>query len=112
MKTERQSLAILLDEAYLFILTRRPTAVALARGLRISEERLDEVLRRLSASIKKNRLRVSSLGRGKGRVLEIRSFKDPAKPVDVDSSTLGVRRLPPRRPGLKPEDEIIYMRDW
>jgi hypothetical protein len=103
---------ILLDETYLFILTRRPKAAALARELGIPEGKLDGILRRLSASLKKNNLHVASVRRGKGRGFELRSSKDPKQPVDVGSITLGMRRPPSRRPELKPEDEVIYARDW
>jgi hypothetical protein len=102
----------LLDEAYLLVLTRRPTAASLARELGVSEGKLDRILVLLSAKIKKRGLRVVRVRRGEGRLLEIRFLKDPTKAAQIGPRTLRVRRLPSRRPGLKPEDEIIYARDW
>lgn len=102
----------LLDEAYLLILSRRPTAGDLARELRVSKSRLGQLLRRLSAGIRQHGLLVHRAGKGDRRVLEIRTVEDPTLAAPVDPRTLRARRLPPRRPGLKPEDEIIYARDW
>ncbi len=102
----------LLDEAYLFILTQHPTSVVLARELGVSKAVLDRILRRLSHEIKKSNLQVASAGRGQRKLLQIQAFGESrVKPVEIGPDTLCVRKMPPHRPGFKPEDLVIYSRD-
>jgi hypothetical protein len=107
-----RTLETLLDEAYLLVLARRPTASALARELGVPNGKLARILQVLSESIRKHGFRVASTGKGKRRVLEIRSLENFAEVAQVNPKTLGARKLPRLRPGLKPEDEIIYARHW
>jgi len=102
----------LMDEAYLLILTQRPGSTGLARELGISKQDLDPVLRKLSNEIKRSDLRVVSSRGGKEIVLQIQALRSPGKPVEIGPDTLKVRKMPPRRSGLKPEDLIIYAREW
>jgi hypothetical protein len=103
----------LLDEAYLLILTRRPAASELARQLRVPKTVLHRVLRRLSDELKTFGLRVGSAGTGKKKTLQVEALGErEGTPVAIGRDTLAVRQLPRQRPGLKPEDEIIYARDW
>lgn len=103
----------LMDEAYLIILSRRPTPAALARTLGIPKRVSDEVVRRLAMDLRRKGFRVAISITESVRTLEIRRLRRTAgKPVRIGPQTLSVRKLPSRRPGLKPEDEIIYARGW
>lgn len=104
---------MLIDEAYLLILTRRPTATALAGELGVHTVVLTRILLDLSKSLRNTHVRLVSEGTGKDRVLRIEKVGGPGgKPIGLGSATLGVRKKPAGRPGLKPEDEVIYARDW
>lgn len=99
----------LLDEAYLLILCGRPKPSALAEDLRIRAARLNQVLEKLSSSLRKDRLRIGKVGLGSASFLQIERLCGPrGNAVEVGPDTLRVRRMPQRRPGFKPEDSIIY----
>jgi hypothetical protein len=103
----------LLDEAYLLILTRRPSASTLARALQVPKTTVDRALRQLCSELKPLGLRVGSAGTGKKRTLQIEALGERrGKPVAIGPEALAVRRMPRQRPGLKLEDEIIHARDW
>lgn len=103
----------LLDEAYLLILTRRPSPAALAAALGIPIPALGRALRRLSKDLVKSGLRVASAGTGIRKQLQIEALGGPkGKAVDIDPASPKVRTLPANRPGLKVDDKIVYARDW
>jgi len=102
-----------LDEAYLLILTRRPGAAALAREMGITQRRLDQVLRSLEEDLEAIGFRTVSVVNGKDRALRFEARgANRGRPITIGPHSLRARRMPPSPPGLKPEDEIIYARDW
>lgn len=102
-----------LDEVYLLILTRRPSAESLARTLQIPRSLLDRLLRTLLRELRRKGFRVVSKRAGKERVLQIERLASlGGAPAKIGPNTLSARKMPARRAGLKPDDEIIYSRDW
>lgn len=103
----------LLEEAYLFILTRRPAESTLAKDLRIQKQTLGGVLRDLSHVLKEKGLRLVATRRSNGRAFQISAIAESdLKTVSISPVSLKAMSIPPRRTGLKPEDEVIYARDW
>lgn len=89
----------LLDEAYLLILTRRPSPSGLAAALGVPMSALDRILHRLSKALAQHDLRVASPGAGARKQLQIEALGGPnGKPVAIGPESLKVRKLPARLP--------------
>jgi hypothetical protein len=101
-----------LDEAYLLILARHPTPQALARLLGIKQAAIADLLEDLSREIKTKGFGVYRRRSGSRIVLVIRRLGRKGKSVKLTPRTLGVRSRPEFRPGLKPDDEVVYAHDW
>lgn len=113
MTIKRRTPDRLLEEAYLFILTRRPAESDLLKCLRIRRQELRGVLRGLSQVLKKRGLKVVAVRREGRRSFNITAnAESDSKPVSMTPDSLGAMPTPPFRRGLKAEDEIVYARDW